>query len=197
MLTVNDLRVLASKPKLNDFTFETLLDFYEQHLCNRLFVYELGHPVNTIIKLRFEEDKLCHLLGFQHVFKKRRNASRYVGQSGYDLLRKGNITFDTLKEIDIKSNFKSKKNRMLYFPFVYQILYNPTAILFSNESLSTDIETEFIFYNIHNQTYLHLGVDSDGQNPYYFPKTFLERNNNDFVEGQTPVAILRMEVILD
>lgn len=196
-LTAIDLCSITTKPKLNEFSFESLLDFYEENLCNRLFVYHLGPPANKVIKLRFEEDKLCHLLGFQHIFKGLRNARDYVGQSGYDLLRKQQVTFDTFKDKGLKQEFKSKKNRILLFPFVYQILLNPTAILFSNDLLPTNIETEFFFYRSQDGCFLHLGVDSDGQNPYYFPKTFVERNNRDFIENQMLVSVLKIEVILD
>lgn len=196
-LTAIDLCSITTKPKMNEFTFETLLEFYEENLCNRLFIYHLGEPANKVIKLRFEEKRLCHLLGFQHIFKGLKNATDYVGQSGYDLLQKQEVTFDTFKDKGLKMKFKDKKNRILYFPFVHQILLNPTAIIFSNENLSTNIETEFFFYRLQDKCYLHLGVDSDGQNPYYFPKTFVERTNRDFIEGQITVPVLKVEILLD
>lgn len=197
MLLRDDYLHISTKPVISDMDLIELIGFYEKYLCNRLFEYKTDNEEYPIINLRFEPNNLCHLLGFQHIFKGMADNKGYVGQRGYEKIENLEITMDTFKEKNLKRLFKSNKNRLLYFPFIYQIVHNPTAIFFSNNLLNTRIESEFMFYDKLDSRYLHLAVDSGKSSPYYFPKTFVDKKNDVFVKNQVKLNIVSIREILD
>ena len=56
---------------------QTIQDYYEQKLTNKLFQYTLGN--GQTIQIRFYLEAFCHLLGIQHI----PNNRRYIGKSNY------------------------------------------------------------------------------------------------------------------
>ncbi|MES1047808.1 hypothetical protein FOA22_25605 [Heyndrickxia oleronia] len=196
MLSVTDLLTLQTMPSVTDLSLQTIQLFYKEHLCDRVFVFELEDKARPIVKLRFSEKQLCHLLGIQYVLTPRMHGYKYLGSTGYTYIEDGTVTFDFLKS-ENKDGFKSKKRRMLYFPFVYQILTNPTAIIFNQALVSTKIDVDIILYNHVNNTYLHLGIDKDPDSDFYYPKSFYDRKKDDHISGQTQVAIKAMKIETD
>jgi hypothetical protein len=63
--------------------------------------------------------------------------------------------------------------------------------------VSTTIDVDIILYNNINNTYLHLGIDKDKNSDFYYPKSFYDRNKNDHIVGQTPVAIKSLRIEMD
>ncbi|HDR7455009.1 TPA: hypothetical protein QCX53_005139 [Bacillus cereus] len=196
MLSVTDLLSLTTKPKEKDISLQVIQKFYKEHLCDRLFIFELDDPQRSIIKLRFKEANLSHLLGIHYILKPTKKGASYAGQNGYNLLENGTVTFELLKTTN-KQWFKSKKNRMLYFPFVYQVLQNPTAIIFSSSHLTTQLDLDIILYNHLDNTYLHLGLDKDSDSDFYYPKSFYDRKKDDHIAGQTKLTIKSKKIELD
>jgi len=141
MLSVTDLLTIQKKPNIKDVSLQLFQEFYKEHLCGRVFHFELDDTDRPSIKLRFKEENLCHLLGIQYIVAKLKNKHEYAGKTGYQKLENGTLTFDFLKATD-RTWFKSKRNRMLYFPFVHQIVQNPTVIVFSNDGLNTNLDVD-------------------------------------------------------
>lgn len=195
MLSVTDLLTIKNKPAEKDITLQTIQQFYKEHLCGRLFTFELDDPDRPTVKLRFKERHLCHLLGIQYVVDKLRNKYDYLGEKGYKKLEDGTLSFQFLKTTN-NTWFKSKKNRMLYFPFTHQIVNNPTVIIFSSEGLNTSLDLDIILYNQLNNTYLHLGLDKDPDSDYYYPKSFYDRKKDDHINGRKllPVKSIKVEI---
>ncbi|MED3346598.1 MULTISPECIES: PBECR4 domain-containing protein [Bacteria] len=196
MLSVTDLLTLNTKPSLKDITLQTIQEFYSEHLCKKVFIFELDSPDFPLVRLRFEEDNFCHLLGIQHVLKSQKGGTSYIGQEGYNLIKKGTVTFDFMKTKN-KQGFKSKKNRMLYFPFVYQVLNSPTITKFSRAHLTTNIDLDILFYTQTHNIYLHLGLGQDNTTDYFYPKTFYDRKRNDHIDGQEELTLKSMSIELD
>lgn len=191
LLTKEDLKSIQRKPLESELTLLTIIDFYDDFLTNKVFEFTLDYPTQPVVKLCFEKDNLCHLLGFQHIFEYEPNATDYSGMTGYNLIKSGTVTMDTFKQQHIRDKYKENRERILYFAYIYQLLLNPTVILFSNEDLNTNISTEFILYDHQNNRYLHLGVDKhENTVDYYFPRTFFVRKKNDFIIDQTAITII-------
>lgn len=188
-LTIEDLKKINKKPLEVELSLQVIADFYEECLMNRIFEFHLNYPNQSVIKLRFKKDNLCHLLGFQHIFKEDSNAKGMVGFDGFDAIRTNVVTMDIFKKQPIKTKYKENRERFLYFPYIYQLLQNPTAILFSNEKINTKISTEFILYDNHSNRYIHLGIDKHSGTDYYFPRTFIVRKKSDFIDDQTEIEI--------
>lgn len=198
MLTKEDLKFIQRKPLESELSLITIVDFYDEFLINKLFEFKLDYPTQPVVKLCFERDNLCHLLGFQHVFEDEPNATDYGGVTGYNLIRSGAVTMETFKQKHTREKYKEHRERILYFAYIYQLLINPTVILFSNEDLNTNISTEFILHDHQNNRYLHLGVDKhENTANYYFPRTFFVRKKNEFIIDQTPITILgKTEIVM-
>lgn len=193
MLSVTDLLSLKTKPSEQDITLQVIQQFYKEHLCDRLFTFELDDEERPVVNLRFHEKDLCHLLGIQYVVKNLRNKYEYTGEKGYKKLVDGSTTFDFLKTTN-RAWFKSKRNRMLYLPFIYQIVQSPKVIVFSSENLNTTLDVDIILYNQTDNTYLHLGVDRDTDSNFYYPKSFYDRKKNDHIEGRTHLLVKSISI---
>ncbi|MCM3603194.1 PBECR4 domain-containing protein [Robertmurraya korlensis] len=196
MLSTTDLLTISAKPALKDISLQMIQLFYKEHLCDRLFTFELDDPNRPFVKLRFNEKHLCHMLGIQYVVQRLKNKHDYSGEKGYKCLENGTLTFDFLKKTN-KQWFNSKKNRMLYFPFVYQIVNNPTVIIFSDQGLNTSLSLDIILYNQLNNTFLHLGLDKDPNSDFYYPKTFYDRNDNKHIDQRTQLTVKNITVDID
>jgi hypothetical protein len=196
MLSTSDLLSIKKKPSEKDISLQTLQTFYKENLCDRVFIFELDDPDRPVIKIRFHENHLCHLLGIQYVVKKLKNKSEYSGAKGYQKLENGTLTIDFLKQTN-NTWYKSKKNRMLYFPFVLQVVSNPTVIVFSDENLQTKLDFDIILYNHTDNTYLHLGLDKTSGSEFYYPKSFYEQKKDDHINGRKQLTIESIKVELD
>lgn len=195
MLSTTDLLTIQTMPSEKDVALQTIQMFYKEHLCQRLFTFHLDDTKRSIIKLRFEERHLCHLLGIQYCVDGRKKHD-YAGQKGYELIENGTVTFDSLKKHN-KNAFKSKKKRMLYFSFVHQIMQNPSVIEYTPHNQTSLLKLDVIFYNYVDNTYLHLGLDKDTDSDYYYPKSFFDRKKNDRIVGNNQIPILKTEIVLD
>lgn len=196
MLSVTDLLTIQSLPKEKDVSLQTIQTFYKENLCGRTFTFKLDDETRPVIKLRFEERHLCHLLGIQYVVKDLKNKYDYAGQTGYDKIKNGIVTFDFLKTTN-KVWFKSKKKRMLYLPFLFQIVQSPSVIVFSQGTTGTRIDVDIILYSHKDNTYLHLGLDKDADSDFYYPKSFYDRKKDDHIAGRTHLTVLDVEVAAD
>lgn len=196
MLSVTDLLTIKTKPAEADITLQTIQQFYKEHLCDRVFIFELDDPNRPFVKLRFHERDLCHLLGIQYVVKGLRNKNQYAGEPGYNKLEDGTVMFDFLRTTN-NAWFKSKRNRMLYFPFVYQIVQNPTMIIFTAGASTTKLDVDIILYSHMDNTYLHLGIDKDADSDFYYPKSFYDRKKDDHIAGRTVLPVKSINVEID
>lgn len=193
MLSVTDLLTIQSLPHEKDISLQTIQQFYKEHLCGKVFIIHLDDEDRKTVKLRFEEKHLCHLLGIHYVVKKLKNKYDYIGEKGYKKVENGTVTFDFLKTTN-KDWFKSKKKRMLYFPFIYQIVQRPLVIVFSLENLTTRLDVDIILYNHTDNTYLHLGLDQDSDSNFYYPKSFYDRKKDDHIAGRTVLRVLGVDI---
>lgn len=197
MFSSSQLLSITTKPSQSDVSLLTLQTFYEEHLCNRIYVYETNDPEHRYVKFQFQSANFWHLLGLHHIYENQKGHLGYTANQWYQAIKDEQITFETLKKTN-QAKFKEQKNRFLYFPFAYQILQNPTVITFSKEILTkpTKIECDLIFYNQYHTVYLHLCLGQDKDSDFYYPKSFLDRKNDFFVVGQKQVAIVGKQIEL-
>lgn len=196
MLSVTDLLTINTKLKKKDITLQNIQTFYKEHLCGREFTFKLDDKTRPIVKLRFNEKDLCHLLGIHYIVGCLRNKYDYIGIKGYQKIENGTMTFDSLHTTN-KKWFNSQKNRILYFPFVYQIVNNPSVIIFSKSDQNSKLDLDIILYNHMDNTYLHLGLDKDHDSDFYYPKSFFDRKKDDYITGRDELTVLDIEIKID
>ncbi|MGZ4111816.1 MAG: PBECR4 domain-containing protein [Tumebacillaceae bacterium] len=190
MLTIDDLLTLQRMPRESDISLELFQQFYKLYLCDQIFIFELEDGKE--IKLQFEEDNLCHLLGIHHILKHR----RYKGQSGYELIVDGTVTIQFLKQQN-KIGYQSKKHRLLYFPFVYQMILTPLLVEYSGTGMQSSMDFELIIYNSVDRKYLHLGLRKDRDSDFYYPVSFFEDSRDRYVSGQKLISVHHVRIDRD
>ncbi|MDO3411239.1 PBECR4 domain-containing protein [Saccharibacillus sp. CPCC 101409] len=166
-LSVADLASLEQVPTEENLNSQTLASFYEQYLCNKIFDYKVRHSVSHI-KLHFKRTDLPHLLGIQYL----KTGSHYKGRKGFNELQSGKLTLSMFKEANLGA-YESGISRILFFPFIYSLVYEPTCIVFNPQIARSSINAEFMFYNQKCGRYIHLGLRKEESTDLYIPVTFI------------------------
>ena len=115
---------LFKKDKLfaNRLTTRVLQDFYEHNLTENVYFYALEN--GDIIRLYFDEEQFCHLIGFSYF--------GYNGIAGWNSLRNKNIVVSRLPEMQ---KHKREEIRITNFPKILNILENPKVYLYKNTDM--------------------------------------------------------------
>jgi len=176
-----ELKNLATNPRINDISLELLREYYETFLYPFEFHYTIRDPLKQYdIELRFDMDCLPHLLGLESIIKRNVNRDeikKYKGFQGWENIKNGYITKESLKQLNRKG-FLNAKDKMVFFYLVPKLIMSPKAIYFDNCVVNppTKIECQILFYNDYEKSILHLGIEPNDENTYYRPRTlFIER----------------------
>jgi hypothetical protein len=197
MLTIEQLQGLTALPKMSDISLKLLLEFYEANLCGREFKYDLADDTGTnhSVSLVFRNENFCHLLGLQHI---KSSGSKIIqGVRGAQDIKDGRVTFDTLKTVNA-GRFKSVKYRIQYFPFLLQLLQNPSVIQFDPALVNDCVITcDLMLHEDYESRKVHLGIEknTDGE---YFAKTYMIENKcgTRYIENQKPLTIQSSQIII-
>ncbi len=188
-LSCEQLRECQSKPKINDISLILLSEYYEKYLMPFIYTYKIINKDKEVryIKLRFDSFRFCHLLGIESIVKtniNRKDIHNYKGNDGWNNIKQGVITINSLKKIN-KGKYKSKKDKMVFFYLIPRIIDNPRGVIYYKEKVSENntIECEMLFYDEFEKSYVHLGIDSDKDGVYY-PRTFFIERVTDKNDGK-------------
>lgn len=176
---------------------DEILNFYETELCNRIFKYQLNNKID--IEIIFYIENLCHLLGLQHIYKKNK---KYLGQSGYDKIKNGQLKRNNLKkhnkaaynEIEIKLNLFDEISDMLKSGKLIKFYQYRTKPLSS-------IPADFIIFQDKKEYILHLFLKQENDKTnQYVPISFIVKSSNDksknqYISGQEYKKITNFEII--
>ena len=177
MYKAEELRGLSIKPKINDIELNVLQDYYSKFLNPFIYQYEITEDEKkSFIQLRFDEENFCHLLGIESIVKysvSKKEIHNYKGKGGWNFIQNKELSFNDLKKMN-KSKFKSIKAKFVYFYLLPDIIENPVAVNFRNESVHppTKIDCDILFYTKNESAIVHLGIKEDETLGYYIPKTF-------------------------
>lgn len=188
-LSCEQLRECQSKPKISDISLILLSEYYEKYLMPFIYTYKIINKDKEVryIKLRFDSFRFCHLLGIESIVKtniNRKDIHNYKGNDGWNNIKQGVITINSLKKIN-KGKYKSKKDKMVFFYLIPRIIDNPRGVIYYKEKVSENntIECEMLFYDEFEKSYVHLGIDSDKDGVYY-PRTFFIERVTDKNDGK-------------
>lgn len=181
-----DLKNLSVKPKINDLDLSVLQNFYSMFLMPFVYTYTITTENSTRqLQLRFDNIRLCHLLGIESIAKgqvKYKELAQYRGQNGWNNIESGNLTFKHLKTLNQKK-FKSVKAKFVYFYLIPDLLEKPLGVIFDKNNVTPPvrIESEILFYSTYENAVIHLGIDKEDDSEFYYPRTFfvekLGKNN--------------------
>jgi hypothetical protein len=181
-LSTQDLLSIQQMPEPHEMSLQTLSVFYEEHLCHRQFIYELKHKQQEL-RLRFKPGDLCHLLGIQHIIK----GMEYSGERGFKAMKEGRLTFELLNQANV-GGYDDMLYRMLYFPFVYQLIQNPKIVIENQHNSTSIVKAQFIFYDSYGAKYIELKLRQENKDTpnFFVPVTFSAVRK---VKPRTHVAI--------
>lgn len=202
MYKPEELKELTEKPKINDISLQVLQDYY--HMFLRPFVYKYIVAIEDEVaefQLRFDSDKLCHLLGVESIAKghvKYKELYQYKGVEGWNNIKNGTLDFKKLKTLN-KSKFQSIKAKFVYFYLIPDLLEHPMAVLFDGNMVKppVKIECEILFYSTYENAVIHLGIDKDSEAIYYPRTFFVEKLGKNNVEDIYTVNQTHIEVVKD
>ena len=174
---------------------QQLQQYYEQTLCDRIFQYTLTN--GTVLQVIFYREALCHLLGIQHISKNR----HYIGKSGYERIRSGELTIKRLKSMN-RAGFASTKHRMEHFTLIGHLMECGAVFRFYQErARGTRIQATFLIHEKEHELYLHLFLARESsQSDIYAPMSYIvitERDDNPnlYVAGQEHKKVITLDIL--
>lgn len=208
MYNIIQLRHLRPKPKINDISLHLLCEYYEAFLNPFIYQYEIEFANHTKkkLKLKFELENFCHLLGLESVAKnsvKSAERFQYKGKTGWNNVKTGKIDIKHLKQLN-KKQFQSVKAKQIYFYLLPQLLEKPLAVIYERSKVypPTKIECKLLLYNTCDNVVVHLGIEETENDGEFIPRTFFvekisESINTDiYICNQETVSIKMIEKII-
>ena len=191
MYNPEELRTLSIKPKINDIDLPILKDFYTMYLMPFIYTYTINNEERSQqLQLRFDNIRLCHLLGLESIATgqvKYKELSQYRGKNGWENIENGNLTFKHLKSL-YQKKFRSVKAKVVYFYLIPDLLEKPLGVIFDKEKVDppVKIESEILFYSTYENAVIHLGIDKEEDDNFYYPRSFfVEKLGKDTVDKYT------------
>ena len=200
MYTALELRTLNIKPRINDISLKILSEYYQMFLAPFIYNY---HIVSNIeekdIKLCFELENFCHLLGIESTVKNSIpfiELHNYRGKDGWNNILNEIIDIRHLKNIN-KVKFNNVKAKYVYFYLLPCLIEKPSSVNYDikNVNKSTTIDCEILFYSKveNDNAIIHLGIEKNNSGTY-FPKTFFiekvsSSEDDAFVSNQQKITV--------
>lgn len=205
MYNALELKELTMKPKINDISLEVLREFYEIFLYPFVFTYTVI-PNDKRIAVRFNTKNFCHLLGIETVAKNAVKFSelyKYRGEEGWNNVKNGVIDIKHLKSLN-KKKFLSVKAKYVYFYLIPSLLETPLAVNYDKNKVmpSTNIECELLFYSIYDNAVIHLGLEKEEEEDFYFPRTFFveklsePEDKDHYIDNQERIMVTKENRII-
>lgn len=168
---------------MDKIDLQKLLIEYENNLCNKLFKYELSN--NRTVEVMFYKEQFCHLLGLQYIYN---NDKHYLGSNGYDKVKNGTVTTDSLIAHNRKK-YNYIKERLYYFNEIAELMYNGQLIRFYQDRANpkTQISAEYLIIKDNKSYTLHLFLRKENaseDNNQYAPISFVIKSENDSTRQQ-------------
>lgn len=174
MLSVNDLIDINYIPSESDISLELLVDFYEDYLCKRIFIFTLRD--GQVVKLFFRDaTELFHISGIDHVYEGvPMDGSRFVQE-----IKDGNIDLTTVKNVNAAA-YRDYEIRVRSMACIDTIIKNCEYLWYPSGKIpDSEIEVKYLLLKGLDEKNLHLGIDTYKVNRPYFARTLLITGGDD------------------
>lgn len=207
MYSAIELKELTIKPKINDVSLEVLREFYEIFLYPFIYTYKIKkNKESTTIAVRFNTKNFCHLLGVETIAKnavKYSELHNYRGEDGWNNIKNGKLDIKHLKALN-KKRFLSVKAKYVYFYLIPSLLEKPLAVNYDKNKVMppTNIDCELLFYSTYDNAVIHLGLEKENGEEYYFPRTFFveklsqEGDKDIYIDNQEKISVTKEHRII-
>lgn len=176
---------------------QNAITYYEREIKPYKYVYHCKFG----LKLEFDitEDQVCHLL-LGSIDKCVPNRRNFIGKSGYNAIKNGNVKFSQIP----KKNSKHAKNRIKHFNLLDKLLSSPKIIHYNQAITQKGNSIKFnnslikanylLIKEIHNNNTLHLFIRENKLN--LEPVSFFVQKDHSYTENQLSFEVEKCEKIL-
>lgn len=174
MLSVSNLIDINYIPSESDISLELLVNFYEEYLCKRFFIFKLRN--GQTVKLFFRDaTELFHVSGIDHIYKGiPMDGSRFING-----IKEGNTDLGVVKNIN-SAAYKDYEIRIRSMACIDTIIKNCEYLWYPSGKISgSDIEVKYLLLKGLDEKNLHLGIDTYKENRPYFARTLLITEGNN------------------
>ena len=168
MLAVSDLIDINYIPSENDISLELLVNFYEDYLCKRIFIFTLRD--GRVVKLFFRDaTEVFHVSGIDHVYEGvPMDGSRFLQE-----IKAGNVDLETVKNVN-PAAYRDYEIRIRSMACIDTIIKNCEYLWYPSGKIpDSEIEVKYLLLKGLDEKNLHLGIDTYKANRPYFAKTLL------------------------
>ena len=194
MLTVPDLINIQYIPEITDISLILMVDFYEQYLCKRFWVFELADGQK--VKLFFKDtSEIFHVSGIDHIY----GNVPMDGTHFVDGVKNNTIDLLTLENMN-KPAFTDYIDRIRSFVCIDTILKNCEYLWFPTGIIEdSKIKVKYLLLKGLDNKNLHLGIDTYKKNRPYFSKTLLVTEGTavtKYIEkAEDRIRVVKIEII--
>lgn len=168
MLSVGDLIDINYIPSESDISLKLLVDFYEEYLCKRIFIFTLRD--GQTVKLFFRDaTELFHISGIDHIYEGiPMDGSRFIQE-----IKDGNINLTTVKNVNTAA-YKDYEIRIRSMACIDTIIKNCEYLWYPSGKIpGSQIDVKYLLLKGLDEKNLHLGIDTYKINRPYFTRTLL------------------------
>lgn len=173
MLTVADLINIQYIPEITEVSLSLMVDFYEQYLCQRIFIFELADGQK--VKLFFKDtSEIFHVSGIDHIYEN----MPMDGTHFIDGIKNKSIDFVSLESLN-RAAYNDYVDRIRSLACIDTILKNCEYLWFSDGKIpESTIKVKYLLLKGLDDKNLHLGIDTYKVGKPYFSKTLLVTEGN-------------------
>lgn len=173
MLSVNDLININRIPSESELSLSLLLDFYDQYLTKRIFIFTLKN--GEVVKLFFKDpSEIFHISGIDHIY----SGVPMDGSKFIEEIRNKNIDLTNVKNIN-PSAYKDYLDRIRSMFCIDTIIKNCEYLFFPDGKIpDSKIKVTYLLLKGLDDKNLHLGIDTYKKGRPYFSRTLLVTDGN-------------------
>ena len=127
----------------------------------------------------------------------------YRGEDGWNNVKNGTLDIRHLKNLN-KKKFLSVKAKYVYFYLIPSLLETPLAVNYDKSKVMppTNIDCELLFYSTYDNAVIHLGLEKEDEEEFYFPRTFFVEKLNKpedkdiYIDNQEKIVVSKENRII-
>lgn len=193
MLSVSDLININYIPDEDDISLQLLIDFYEEYLCKRIFIFTLKN--GKVIKLFFRDaTEIFHISGINHIYE----GVPMDGKRFLQGVKNKTIDLKTVEKVNAAA-YKDYVIRIRSMACIDAIIKKCEYLWFPDAKIpDSKIEVRYLLLKGLDEKNLHLGIDAYNEKKPYYSKTLLvtEGNNADKFIGKADerLRVAKLEI---
>lgn len=174
MLRVCDLININYVPNEKEISLKLLVDFYEQYLCRRIFIFTLKN--GEVVKLFFKDaSEIYHISGIDHIYDGiPMDGSRFLKE-----IQSGKTELETVEKVNAVA-YTDYIDRIRSMFCIDTIIKNCEYLYYSDGKIpESNIKVTYLLLKGLDGKSLHLGIDTYRKGRPYFTRTLLVTEGNN------------------